>query len=230
MEIVSPDWQWARPLSRRVGAPCGYFVHHSAGALTASAIHAGHRAKGYSGIGYMYVVEPTRVVRGRPEWAFGAHTLGWNHGIGICFAGNFDVTRTMPAKQLALGRELVAYLRQRRPDLPWILHKNAPGNATACPGRYFPWDEIRKGVTVAETVPNADRPRIKNLMVQYLIRAQLDGEPVDVKDCAGFSVLADSWGEPARRLAWRISGRLPETKQTAKPTVELLRALRAAKR
>jgi len=44
-------------------------------------------------------------------------------------------------------------------------------------------------VTVTE-IPKTAYPRLKNRMVQYVIRAQLDGDPVSVADCGGFSVFS----------------------------------------
>ena len=85
------------------------------------------------------------------------------------------------------------------------------------------------GVKLAEPEPElleaAEYPLLKEAFVKFLIRAQLDGDPVSVVDCAGFGVLAEKWGVPAQKLAWRISGRLDGVRQTAKPSVELFNAL-----
>lgn len=197
MKIYKPDWDWNGKPVNRSGPASGYFVHHSAGALTAAAIHAMHRKLGWRGVGYQYVIEPTRIVRGRPESAIGGHTKGWNDGIGVCFGGNFDTTKHMPEKQLELGQELFDYLSEKRPGLAWTLHKNTPGNATACPGRYFPWAEIRLGVPAAPkrialtkrsiTVPRMYRPHRAGwwniwLRDQFIvqIRRQGDGDRLEL--------------------------------------------------
>ena len=71
----------------------------------------------------------------------------------------------------------------------------------------------------------ADYPKLKNELVHFLIRANNIKEPIGTAGCDGFDVLAETWGEPARTLAWRISGRLDGVQQTAQPTTELLKAL-----
>lgn len=196
MKIVRPNWKWAVPPAKRIGPPSGYFVHHAAGDLDAAAIHRVHLNKGYRGIGYMYVVElDGRVVAGRPADTIGGHTNGWNDGIGICFSGNYDVRKEMPAKQLRAGQELYAYLSKERPKLKWTLHKNAPGNVTACPGRYFPWAEIKAGVPKKATrirlterditVPRMHKPHRAGWwnygLVPYIERLREQGDGKRVK-------------------------------------------------
>lgn len=49
---------------------------------------------------------------------------------------------------------------------------------------------------------------------------------------AGLTIIArdgtpsNGWGEPARKLAWRVSGHLPAFKQSTQPSAALMRALR----
>jgi len=56
----------------------------------AETIHRWHRERGWSGIGYHYViVESGELQRGRPEYWKGAHAKNHNTGnIGICLIGN----------------------------------------------------------------------------------------------------------------------------------------------
>lgn len=75
-----------------------------------------HRKRGWSGIGYHYVVRRDGTVeRGRPEAKVGAHCLNHNrHSIGVCYEGGLDAqgrpadTRTEAQKRalLTLVREL----------------------------------------------------------------------------------------------------------------------------
>lgn len=74
----------------------GVVVHHSAGApdLTVEEVDREHRARGFSGIGYHWLVHLERdtwiVSPGRPEGIVGAHDLGQNIGtIGVCVAGDY---------------------------------------------------------------------------------------------------------------------------------------------
>lgn len=83
---------------------------------SAHQIDSWHRKRGWSGIGYHYVVRRDGTVeRGRPEAKVGAHCLNHNrHSIGVCYEGGLDAqgrpadTRTEAQKRglLTLVREL----------------------------------------------------------------------------------------------------------------------------
>lgn len=113
-------------------------LHHAAAkACDAATIHRWHRQRGWSGIGYHFVVRKNGVIeRGRPENKTGAHASGHNYdSIGICFEGNFE-TETMPPAQLCAGQELIAYLKGKYKIKKIQCHREV-GN-TSCPGRHFP--------------------------------------------------------------------------------------------
>jgi N-acetylmuramoyl-L-alanine amidase len=71
-------------------------IHHTGNPydddLSAEEIHASHRAQGWAGIGYHYVVRKDGTVEaGRPHWTVGAHAHGENyHTIGVHVCGNFE--------------------------------------------------------------------------------------------------------------------------------------------
>ena len=79
-------------------------IHHTGGtdsnpladtsSHTASMIDFYHKSKGWDGIGYNWFIEKDgRIVKGRDETKVGAHTKGYNDkSIGVCLAGNFDLT------------------------------------------------------------------------------------------------------------------------------------------
>ncbi len=117
-------------------------MHHAA-AVTATPqqIHATHLKNGWAGIAYhFYVRKDGSVYRGRPIDAVGGHTQGHNAvSLGVCFEGNFEI-EPMPQAQKQAGRELVAFLRGLFPKITLSGHREL--NATACPGQYFPMDEI----------------------------------------------------------------------------------------
>lgn len=142
LTIIEHNWQWNGGLSAR-NATDAIVLHHAA-AETASAtdIDHIHKGNGWSGIGYHYYVRKSgEIHRGRPEWAEGAHTLNHNgHTIGICAEGNYEVEEDMPDEQLVALRELVAMLREKYPGIDVKRHKNYM--ATACPGQYYPFEEI----------------------------------------------------------------------------------------
>ena len=56
----------------------------------------------------------------------------------------------MSAKQIEAGRELIAYLKSKYPKAKVKKHRDF--NATACPGKNFPFDEITKEKKEYKTV------------------------------------------------------------------------------
>lgn len=144
LKIIETTWEWTYPPPKR--AATGRIILHHAAAQNASveAIHAGHLANGWNGIGYHYYVRKNgEVYRGRPEDAEGIHAGGENYdSIGICFEGNFEVD-IMSDVQTEAGAALVADILSRYGELKIIRHKDV--NATACPGRNFRFNDIKEG-------------------------------------------------------------------------------------
>ena len=113
------------------GTPVGH-------AYTVSDVDRWHRARGWKGIGYHYLVLlDGRIQSGRPENQVGAHCVGHNRcSIGVCYVGGLSAdgrtpqdTRT-PAQRVAL-RELVADLLERYPQAK--VHGHNEFAAKACP-------------------------------------------------------------------------------------------------
>lgn len=106
--------------------------------FTVADIDGWHRARGFAGIGYHYVVyRDGTIAAGRPEEMVGAHTLGHNrNSIGICYIGGLDSsgrpkdTRT-PEQRKAL-RGLTKELKGRYPGA--TIHGHREFAAKACPG------------------------------------------------------------------------------------------------
>lgn len=105
---------------------------------TAADIDRWHKAKGWSGIGYHYVITlDGQVQKGRPEASQGAHCLGHNaHSIGICYVGGLAAdghtpkdTRT-PEQKAALLR-LLKQLKAKYPQA--TIHAHRDFAAKACP-------------------------------------------------------------------------------------------------
>lgn len=98
--------------------------------VTAKMVDAWHRERGWSGIGYHYLVLLDGTVEvGRPEWKIGSHCKGYNgHSIGIAYAGGLDAsghsadTRT-PGQKEAL-RKLIARLREKYGPIPVYGHSD----------------------------------------------------------------------------------------------------------
>lgn len=118
-------------------------LHHRAGNGDAESIHKQHLSQDYSGIGYhFYVRKDGNIYRGRPINVVGAHCLNYNHNsVGVCFEGNFE-EETMSILQLNAGIEIVNHLKKLYPNASIVGHKEL--FKTACPGKNFPMDEIKK--------------------------------------------------------------------------------------
>jgi len=123
-----------------------FIIHHSASAdVPASTIHQWHLNQGWSGIGYHFVIRAGGAIeRGRPEDTIGAHSgpAGNGDSIGIVLTGNFETGKPTTAQMDSLVWLLKDYLFPRYGVKPVIGHKDVM--ATACPGRNFPWAELRE--------------------------------------------------------------------------------------
>ena len=110
---------------------------------TVAQIRQWHLARGFSDVGYHYVIyRDGSVHRGRPETQVGAHTTGYNtHSIGICYIGGCEATKNAkgdyppkdtrtPAQRAALIR-LVAELRRQYPAA--TVHGHNEFANKACP-------------------------------------------------------------------------------------------------
>lgn len=143
LKIIEQTYKWNGSLTKR--AATKYIIlHHRAGNGDVQSIHNTHLKNGWSGIGYhFYVRKDGSVYRGRPVNVVGAHTTNYNSiSIGVCFEGNFE-SETMPEVQIKAGQELVVYLKNLYPSAEVKRHKDF--NSTACPGKSFPFEKIKKG-------------------------------------------------------------------------------------
>lgn len=119
-------------------------IHHTAsGDVSAATVHGWHRNRGWMGIGYHYLVRQAgEIERGRAEELRGIHAPAANaNSIAIALAGNFELLPPAATQLEALVR-LVRDIRSRHGDLPLIGHKDV--QATACPGRFFPWEDLQR--------------------------------------------------------------------------------------
>ena len=106
--------------------------------VTFNDIDRWHKARGWKGIGYHYVVDlDGTVYRGRTDDCAGAHCRGHNaHSIGVCYVGGLDAqgrpadTRT-PAQKEAL-RWLVSALKKQYPNAKVYNHRRFANKACPC--------------------------------------------------------------------------------------------------
>lgn len=112
-------------------------VHHSASSrrTTLEDIRAWHLKRGWSDIGYHWVIEGDgETLVGRPAGSTGAHCRKHNnYTLGVCLVGDntVDGRRWLPVQKESL-RRLVASLRLVWPNLKVVGHKDLA--ATLCPG------------------------------------------------------------------------------------------------
>lgn len=106
---------------------------------TVEDIRAWHLARGFSDIGYHYVIYRDGTVRaGRPERVAGAHTSGYNtRSVGVCYIGGrtadgktYADTRTQAQRQAMAS--LVAELRKKYPGATVHGHKEFAAKACPC--------------------------------------------------------------------------------------------------
>ncbi len=144
MQIVETNLQFSRAPSKRTRTG-RIILHHTASAdVSAATIHGWHQGQGWIGIGYHFVIRANGTIeRGRPEDTIGSHAGPQGNGdsIGIVLTGNFEIGAPSTAQMVALA-ELINELRSRYGDLTVIGHKDVM--ATACPGRNFPWDDLKR--------------------------------------------------------------------------------------
>ena len=141
MKIHEKTYNWNGKLSER--SKTDYIIIHHAASSKCSAddIHRIHLNNGWTGIGYhFYVRKSGEVFAARPIDKVGAHTTNYNSvGVGVCFEGNFEL-ETMSDAQLKAGQELISYLKGLYPKAKIKKHRDF--NATACPGKNFPFDKL----------------------------------------------------------------------------------------
>jgi len=142
MKIIETNLTWKGQLLGGNVPTC--IVVHNADAKICSVqeVHQWHLGNGWTGIGYHYFIRKDgSIYRGRPEWAQGAHALGYNtKSIGICLEGKFMV-EVPTQEQLNSLKDLITDIRSRYKDIHVYGHKEL--NNTDCPGIYFPLSDIK---------------------------------------------------------------------------------------
>jgi len=114
-------------------------IHHSASprSTTPEQIEGWHLDRGFSGIGYHFIIdEKGEVHRGRPIGMVGAHVKGRNTGtIGICITGdNTKVSHKWGGNQTDSLDSLVYSLTTVFGPLDIRRHSSIAVTPTECPG------------------------------------------------------------------------------------------------
>ena len=145
MNIIQEKYNWNGSL-KYGNRPSEIIVHHAEHpSCTVADIHRWHVAKGWTGIGYHYVIyKDGSIHTGRPESAIGAHAPGHNSkSIGICFVGSY-MKEIMPEAQLNAGIWLINNIRSKYSSSMSVKgHREV--NPTDCPGSNFPMSTFKSG-------------------------------------------------------------------------------------
>lgn len=99
-----------------------------------------HRAQGWSGCGYHFVIRRSgKVETGRPVDRIGSHVKGHNvDSVGICLVGGlnnetFKPENNFTAQQWESLKKLLTSLLKKYPKAKVLGHRDFPGVAKACP-------------------------------------------------------------------------------------------------
>lgn len=144
VQVIDRDLKFTGPFTPRSKTDTIVLHHAAAKSCTVEDVHRWHLNNGWLGIGYHYFVSKLGgIYQGRPEDVVGAHAGGHNdHTIGICAEGDFE-QENMPVVQQQAIRDLVQWIVSRYPGVNIKRHKDL--NATLCPGKNYPFDEIVAG-------------------------------------------------------------------------------------
>lgn len=121
-------------------------LHHTATDADVKTIEKIHIQKGWRAIGYNFFVAFDGTVYEGRGFNLGAGVENQNgHIISVGFQGDFENTeREMPDAQFNAGLELLEYIKEKVSTVKKVGgHKEFA--ATACPGKYFPLSEMKKG-------------------------------------------------------------------------------------
>ena len=172
----NPNLQFTRNPGLRTRTD-GIVLHHLAANVPVQTVHSWHLGRGWVGIGYHFQVDKDGTIwQGRPINWVGGHTNpppGINSStIGIAVQGDYHtVSRTMPDAQYNALVWLIRHLQEQYGNLRIQGHRDlAP---TACPGEYFPMDEVlklefRNGSVVEEETDAMKEQRVRELIEEVV--------------------------------------------------------------
>lgn len=184
VEIWGDSFNWS--FARRLDQVVKLAFHHSVTSKNATPndIALLHKARGWGGIGYHFVIPGDGTVYYVGDIGTGRANIANNNEkiIGICFCGDFTKEKWTEEQRIA-GKGLAEYFMTKFPALPnintWndvIGHKEASqlwsgSEPTACPGTNWKghtdslYDTMRANIPTPTPVP-AEDPRIKQLQEQ----------------------------------------------------------------
>ncbi|MBR0277613.1 MAG: N-acetylmuramoyl-L-alanine amidase [Clostridia bacterium] len=119
-------------------------LHHMACDNDVKSIEQMHIQKGWRAIGYNYWVSFGGTIYEGRGLNLGAGVENQNgHIISIGFQGDYSKQREMPKEQFNSGIDIINWVLNKIPSIKKIGgHRDFM--ATACPGQYFPLEEMKK--------------------------------------------------------------------------------------
>lgn len=141
--------------------------------------------QGWNGIGYNFVIYKNgEVHEGRGLEYIGAHA-GINEYnqkyVGICLVGNYEVTTAVPDAQFNSTVELIKYIQGYYSTAKTIL-RHSDVKATACPGKYFPWTELKNlKLRGDDELLSTEYTELKKLITDLTAQVKTLGEAVNKK-------------------------------------------------
>jgi len=199
MQIVETNFRFNGSLTRRKSTK-RVIIHHSASPdVPASTIHGWHLGQKWSGIGYHFVIRAGGAIeRGRPEGAIGSHSgpAGNGDSIGVVLTGNFEYDKPTEAQLDSLVWLITQYLEPKYGKLQVIGHKDVM--ATACPGKNFPWEELRERLEDDEMATEAKIKVNGQVLTGYILKDNRSYAPVRaLAEALGYKV---GWDEKTKTV------------------------------
>lgn len=182
-------------------------IHHSdSDTGNAKVINGWHLNRGWTGIGYHFVILPDGIIeRGRPEPTIGAHSGAGGNGdsIGVCLIGRFEKYAPTEAQIKSLLWLIKEYLFPKYGRLKVMGHKDVM--ATACPGKNFPWDKLYSSIKEDDEMAVEMKIKINDKIITgFILKDNLSYAPVRaLAEALGAKVY---WDEKAKMVL--IQGRV----------------------
>lgn len=141
--MIKTNFKFTSNLIKRVETKYIVLHHADAKKATVEQIHKWHLNNGWSGIGYhIYIDKKGNVYEGRPIDTVGAHCYGYNTvSVGVCAEGDFETDEMGELQKNAILSVLLD-LKNKYPNVEIKGHNDLM--ATACPGKNYPLDELKK--------------------------------------------------------------------------------------
>ena len=175
-------------LQRVQGIALHHMAHPNADIKT---VEGWHINQGYNAIGYNFWVGFDGTIYEGRGLTLGAHTLGHNETtIGIGFQGDYSKDVVMPVEQFNAGIDIISFVKAKVPSIVKIGgHKDYM--ATACPGQYFPLEEMisgkKRSVEMIYNYVDDNMPEWARVPVQWavdkgIVKGDGNGLNLDDKD------------------------------------------------